>query len=186
MDKRKQTAARGRVGASSKRKNAKAVKAGGAGRAEKAAGRTRKAAAKGGAGRRRLTWSEWALMGIVLVAAVVIGLALSLQLMDSPAERAQKRLAVIADDYYVEYVYPRLTEAGTQPELLAEYADSGVPMTYLRQLLLYNDGEHRDEAEIFEAAACDTNATGVRYYPVEPYGPHDYTASFVWQCDIME
>lgn len=166
MDKRKQTAARGRVGASSKRKNSRA--------------------AKGGAERRRLTWSEWALMGIVLVAAVVIGLALSLQLMDSPAERAQKRLAVIADDYYVEYVYPRLTEAGTQPELLAEYADSGVPMTYLRQLLLYNDGEHRDEAEIFEAAACDTNATGVRYYPVEPYGPHDYTASFVWQCDIME
>ena len=44
MDKRKQTAARGRVGASSKRKNDKAVKAGGAGRAEKAAGRTRKAA----------------------------------------------------------------------------------------------------------------------------------------------
>ena len=166
MDKRKQTAARGRVGASSKRKNSRA--------------------AKGGAERRRLTWSEWALMGIVLVAAVVIGLALSLQLMDSPAERAQKRLAAIADDYYVEYVYPRLTEAGTQPELLAEYADSGVPMTYLRQLLLYNDGEHRDEAEIFEAAACDTNATGVRYYPVEPYGPHDYTASFVWQCDIME
>ena len=166
MNKRKQAAARGRVGASSKRKNSRA--------------------AKGGAERRRLTWSEWALMGIVLVAAVVIGLALSLQLMDSPAERAQKRLAVIADDYYVEYVYPRLTEAGTQPELLAEYADSGVPMTYLRQLLLYNDGEHRDEAEIFEAAACDTNATGVRYYPVEPYGPHDYTASFVWQCDIME
>ena len=166
MNKRKQAAARGRVGASSKRKNSRA--------------------AKGGAERRRLTWSEWALMGIVLVAAVVIGLALSLQLMDSPAERAQKRLAAIADDYYVEYVYPRLTEAGTQPELLAEYADSGVPMTYLRQLLLYNDGEHRDEAEIFEAAACDTNATGVRYYPVEPYGPHDYTASFVWQCDIME
>ena len=166
MSKRKQDAGRGRVGTSSKRKNSRAV--------------------KGGAERRRLTWSEWALMGIVLVAAVVIGLALSLQLMDSPAARAQKRLAAIADDYYVEYVYPRLTEAGTQPELLAEYTDSGVPMTYLRQLLLYNDGEHRDEAEIFEAAACDTNATGVRYYPVEPYGPHDYTASFVWQCDIME
>ena len=166
MSKRKQDAVRGRVGTSSKRKNSRAV--------------------KGGAERRRLTWSEWAVRGIVLVAAVVIGLALSLQRMDAPAARAQKRLAAIADDYYVEYVYPRLTEAGTQPELLAEYADSGVPMTYLRQLLLYNDSEHRDEAEIFEAAACDTNATGVRYYPVEPYGPHDYTASFVWQCDIME
>lgn len=179
MDKRKQTAARGRVGASSKRKNDKAVKAGGA-------GRTRKAATRGGAERRGLAWSEWLLIGILAAATLAIGLALATQLLDTPEEQAKKELAKIADDYYVEYVYPQLTEAGQKTEKLVDYATAGVPMTYLRQLLLYNNGEHQAQAGIFSAAGCDTNATGVRYYPVEPYGPHDYAASFVWQCDIME
>lgn len=179
MDKRKQTAARGRVGASSKRKNSRAAKVG-------RAGRTRKAAAKGGAERRGLAWSEWLLIGILAAATLAIGLALATQLLDTPEEQAKKELAKIADDYYVEYVYPQLTEAGQKTEKLVDYATAGVPMTYLRQLLLYNNGEHQAQAGIFSAAGCDTNTTGVRYYPVEPYGPHDYTASFVWQCDIME
>ena len=136
--------------------------------------------------RAPMTWAEWALMGMVLAAALAIGLALSVQLLDSPAERAQKRMSALADDYYVEFLYPRLTNGGAETEKLVDYAKSGVPMTYLRQLLHYNNGEHAEEAEIFETAGCDTNATGVRYYPVEPYGPRDYTASFVWQCDIME
>ena len=186
MDKRKQTAARGRVGTSSKRKNSRAAKVGRAGRAEKSAGRTRKAATKGGAERRGLAWSEWLLIGILAAATLAIGLALATQLLDTPEEQAKKELAKIADDYYVEYVYPQLTEAGQKTEKLVDYATAGVPMTYLRQLLLYNNGEHQAQAGIFSAAGCDTNATGVRYYPVEPYGPHDYTASFVWQCDIME
>ena len=125
-------------------------------------------------------------IGILAAATLAIGLALATQLLDTPEEQAKKELAKIADDYYVEYVYPQLTEAGQKTEKLVDYATAGVPMTYLRQLLLYNNGEHQAQAGIFSAAGCDTNATGVRYYPVEPYGPHDYTASFVWQCDIME
>ena len=87
MDKRKQTAARGRVGASSKRKQGKAVKAGGAGRTEKSAGRTRKAAAKGGTERRGLAWSEWLLIGI-LAAATLANLAYNVTvLMTRPEDR---------------------------------------------------------------------------------------------------
>lgn len=135
---------------------------------------------------RKLTWAEWLLLGILAAATLAILMALGTQLLDTPEEQAKQKLEEIADDYYVEYIYPQLTEAGTAVAKLEDYADSGVPMTYLRQLLLYNNGEHQAQAGIFSAAGCDTNATGVRYYPVEPYGPHDYTASFVWQCDIME
>ena len=121
MDKRKQTAARGRVGTSSKRKQGKAVKVGGAGQTEKSAGRTRKAAAKGGAERRGLAWSEWLLIGILAAATLAIGLALATQLLDTPEEQAKKELAKIADDYYVEYVYPQLTEAGQKTEKLGSF-----------------------------------------------------------------
>ena len=85
--------------------------------------------------RAPMTWAEWALMSMVLAAALAIGLALSVQLLDSPAERAQKRMSALADDYYVEFLYPRLTNGGTETEKLVDYAKSGVPMTYLRQLL---------------------------------------------------
>ena len=104
MDKRKQTAARGRVGTSSKRKNSRAAKVGragqtekSAGRTEKAAERTRKAAAKGGTERRGLAWSEWLLIGILAAATLAIGLALATQLLDTPEEQAKKELKELLD-----------------------------------------------------------------------------------------
>ena len=136
--------------------------------------------------RSTLGWAEKTLLGIVAVSVVMVAWALSLQFLDTPAEQAKKELETIADDYYIRYLYPRLTNGQKSVEVLSEYADSGIPITYLRQLLLYNNGEHKAKGQLFEKAGCDTNATGVRYYPVEPYGPHDYTANYIWQCDTME
>ncbi len=134
-----------------------------------------------------LGWSDWALVGIVLVSTVAIVLALCTWLIDTPQEKAEKEMARLSDDYYVEYLYPRLLGMMSEPvENLEKYKTAGVPTTYLRQLLHYDNDKHADLAEVFEAVQCDTNQTGVRYYPVEPYGPRDYTVKYTWKCDEFE
>lgn len=124
------------------------------------------------------------MLGIVAVSAVMIVLALCTQLFDTPVEAAEKQMAALADDYYVEYLYPRtLGDLERDPsEALAEYAEVGIPTTYLRQLLHY-DENHAEAEKALTAIKCDTNVTGVRYFPVEPYGPHDYRAQYFWACE---
>lgn len=137
--------------------------------------------------KRKLDWPEWTLLGIVAVSTLTIIGALCTWLIDTPQEKAEKQMASLADDYYTEYLYPRLLGMMTQPvESLAEYAETGAPTTYLRQLLHYNNDSHRELEPVFEKVACDTNATSVKYYPVEPYGPRDYEVKTTWRCDEFE
>lgn len=132
----------------------------------------------------KMTGGKWALLGIVLASTLVIIIALCSQLAPGPVERAEKELKRLADDYYVLFLYPRLVGFDRSPqEALEVYVESGVPTTYLRQLLHYNDDENIGSAGIFEDLKCDTNGTGVRYFPVEPYGPKDYTVNYIWRCE---
>lgn len=136
--------------------------------------------------RKKFGWPEWALVGIVGAAIFVVTIAVCTIFRDSPAERADKELKKLADDYYVEYLYPRLLggRVNEDPTPAMEiYDDMGVPTTYLRQLLHYNDDEKIESADIFAAVACNTNSTGVRYFPYAPYGPKDYTVVYIWQCE---
>lgn len=131
-------------------------------------------------------WSEWTLVGIIGVAGLAILISLCTLLRDSPAEKADKELKKLADDYYVEYLYPRLLggRVNEDPTPAMEiYDDAGIPTTYLRQLLHYNNDEKIDSAEVFAAVDCNTNTTGVRYFPYAPYGPEDYTVTYIWQCE---
>ena len=90
----------------------------------------------------------------------------------------------IANDYYLTYLYPRLMGASKDLEqAFKKYDKVGVPTVYLRQLLHYNDDQYAETAETFATVGCDTNQTGVRYYPKEPYGPHDYEVKYLWECN---
>lgn len=136
--------------------------------------------------RKKFGWQEWALVGIVGVAAVTIVLALCTLTKDSPTERADKELANLAKSYYVEYLYPRLLGGKMDSDptpAMKVYDETGVPTTYLRQLLYYNDNDGGESAEIFAKIECNTNLTGVKYFPVAPYGPTDYTVTYIWQCE---
>lgn len=130
-------------------------------------------------------WPEWTLLGIVLCSAVLIVCALCASLQKSPQEKAELELEKLAEAYYVEYLYPRLLgDVNAEPApILEEYTEGGVPATYLRQLLHYNNDEHADKAGVFEALKCDTNSTGVRFFPQAPYGPRDYTVVYLWRCE---
>lgn len=136
--------------------------------------------------KKRFGWQEWTLIGIVGVTGLAILISLCTLLGDSPAEKADKELKKLADDYYVEYLYPRLLggKVNDDPTPAMEiYNETGVPTTYLRQLLHYNDDEKIDSADVFAAVACNTNMTGVRYFPFAPYGPKDYKVEYIWRCE---
>lgn len=127
---------------------------------------------------------RWLLLSIVAVSVVTVSIALMTQLGDTPREKAEKEMKFLADDYYTTYLYPRLLGnlSNDPAEVLSDYRETGVPTTYLRQLLHYNNDEHAELAETFQEIDCDTNITGVKYFPVEPYGPRDYKTTYTWSC----
>ncbi len=132
-----------------------------------------------------LGWPEWTLIGIVICSTLLIIAALCTGFFKTPQEKAEIELEKIADAYYTEYLYPRLLgNLDNDPKaVLQVYYEVGVPTTYLRQLLHYNDDEFAKSAKYFDRLECDTNATGVKFYPVEPYGPRDYTVDYIWRCE---
>ena len=132
-----------------------------------------------------LGWPEWALLGIVACSTLLIVIALCTGFFKTPQEKAEAELEKIANSYYTEYLYPRLLgNLDNDPKAVLEvYYQTGVPTTYLRQLLHYNNDEHAKSERYFDCLECDTNTTGVRFFPVEPYGPHDYTVTYIWQCE---
>ncbi len=136
---------------------------------------------------RRLTWREGALLSIIGTCAVMIAFTFVFTNIADPVKRSEQELAKIADAYYIEHLYPHaLGRKLYQPEtVLADYAAQGLPAVHLRQLLLYNNGQFADSASVFNNRyyQCDTAQTFVRYYPVEPYGPRDYTVVYGTACE---
>ena len=105
--------------------------------------------------------------------------------LKTPEEKAEAELEKIADAYYTEYLYPRLLgNLDNDPKaVLQVYYEIGVPTVYLRQLLHYNNDEYAGSEKYFERLECNTNTTGVKFFPVEPYGPRDYTVNYIWECE---
>lgn len=137
--------------------------------------------------REPITWREIALISQLGTSAFVIIFALIFCAVNDPVKRTQQELEKLADAYYIEYLYPSsLGSKLYQPEtVLADYAQAGLPAVKLRQLLLYNNGKYSSSLSVFSNAyyKCDTNQTYVRYYPVEPYGPRDYTVTYGPVCE---
>lgn len=135
----------------------------------------------------RFTWREGALLSMIGVSAVMIIATLILSNVFDPVKRSEHELEKLADAYYIEYLYPRsLGKYLNEPEaVLKDYVSQGLPAVLLRQLLLYNNGKNSSSIEAFSNSyyQCDTNKTYVRFYPVEPYGPRDYTLQYGTACE---
>lgn len=134
--------------------------------------------------KKSYAWDDKVLFWCVITATVAVLVSLSTLLWDSPKEVAEKELTYLADEYYLTYLYPRLLGNYQPEEILPEYAENGVATTYLRQMLLFEDGKYADSKKKFidPSYSCDVNLTGVRYFPRAPYGPHDYETSYIWHC----
>lgn len=134
--------------------------------------------------KRRLGWPEWTLVGIVATSALAIAVVGISQLFSNPIKRAESELEMLADEYYTTYLYPRLLgNSKSVDDAFQTYAELGVPTIYLRQLLHFDNNRYADSGKVFENLACDTNLTGVHYYPRAPYGPRDYDVTYLWHCN---
>lgn len=132
-----------------------------------------------------LEWPEFALIGILVASVILILTVLLIRASFNPQADAENSMEKLADEYYRGYLYPQLLDYDLErTDRLEKYAERGVPTTYLRQLMDYNSSKHVVAEDVFsnQYYQCDTNHTGVRYYPHEPYGPRDYTVKYLWSC----
>lgn len=137
--------------------------------------------------REPLTWREITLISQIGVSVFAIVFTFVFCTINDPVRRSEQELAKLAEAYYIEYLYPSsLGNKLYQPEtILKDFTETGLPSVKLRQILLYNNGQHADSIEVFSNPYyhCDTNQSYLRYYPVEPYGPRDYTVVYNTACE---
>lgn len=133
-----------------------------------------------------LTWFERAMLGIIVACMVCITVSLCADAAFDPARDAKTALKDLAEDYYIEYLYPYVL--GGQIEnpspVLSEYQKIGLPIVRLRQLLVYDKTKTGNYIQKIsnEYVKCDTNMTSIRFFPKEPYGPRDYDVTFQLSC----
>lgn len=139
--------------------------------------------------RAPLTWRESLFLSLIGICILMVGLSFLVQSSFHPAQDAETELSRLADSYYIEYLYPSiLGSKRDDPEsVLAVYAEAGLPNVLLRQLLTYNNNSHADSARFFSNTyyECDTSNSRVRFYPVAPYGPRDYTVKTFLSCEEL-
>ena len=133
-----------------------------------------------------LTWFERAMLGIIAACAVCITVSLCADAAFDPAHDAKTALENLADDYYIEYLYPYVLGDKIQnpAPVLSEYQNIGLPIVRLRQLLVYDKTKTGNYIQKLsnDYVKCDTNMTSIRFFPKEPYGPRDYEVTFQLSC----
>ncbi len=137
--------------------------------------------------RRTLSWREHSLLTIIGVSAAAILCAFVFGSSFNPERTAEKSLAKLAKFYYTEYLYPATigVHKSNPAGVLTSYASTGLPTAYLYQMLHYNNDAHLDELKNFDNQyySCNTSRTSARFYPIEPYGPNDYTVQYTFVCE---
>ena len=140
--------------------------------------------------RSPMTWREFLFLGLVGTCILMVACSLILRSSFHPDKDAENELSRLADSYYIEYLYPHIlgTQLNNPASVLAIYAESGLPNVLLRQLLSYNDNIHAESSRFFSNNyyECDTYSSRVRFFPVEPYGPRDYTVKTYLSCERLD
>ena len=115
----------------------------------------------------------------IIVCSVLIAVNIAVSVYFNPQTAIDRALDSLTREYYEDYLYPKLVDGIAEQDLAAEmesYQKTGVSPTYLRQLLLYDQGR-RNEAEKYftmKDHTCDINETYVVYYPDPPFSQTDY------------
>lgn len=133
-----------------------------------------------------LTWREWAMLGVLGMCAVAVLSSFAVKASFHPEEDAEKAMERLAKAYYTEYLYPQVwaAEGGTE-EAIEQYKDTGFPLVYLRQMLVFNDRKYADQKQYFanKYYECDENSSRVYFLPVAPYGAEDFTLKITLDCE---
>lgn len=136
---------------------------------------------------KKLSAPEYSLLGILATSCACIIATFITAANFDPARDAMTAMASLADDYYIEFLYPRTLGAqiNDPAPILSKYTEAGLPSVRLSHLLVYNDGSHASYANYFNNKyyKCDTGHSYFNFYPVAPYGPRDYTVEYSPDCE---
>lgn len=139
--------------------------------------------------RKKLALPEFLLLGAISTSAICIAVSLITVATFDPVRDAENALTTLADDYYIEFLYPRVlgSHINSPATILAKYTESGLPSVRLSQMLLYNNASHASYNSYFDNPyyKCDAGHSYLSFYPVQPYGPHDYTVKYVTSCEKL-
>lgn len=135
--------------------------------------------------RAPFTWREAALISFIVLATSCIGITLAADAAFDPARDAEQALLNLADDYYVEFLYPStLNYDFRDPETaLSEFQHAGFATIHLYQLLLYkNNATQVVQPFDNDYYRCNQNDSTIRIFPVAPWGPRDYRVEYNLKC----
>ncbi len=123
---------------------------------------------------------------LIVATVVVVIFALLINIFFSSSQIVENRLHYLAKVYYEDYYYDNLTANGNT-DTLAQYSEQGLPSVKLSQLLTFNNHQYANFKTYFmnDRYTCSVTGTSVRYYPVAPYSPQDYTVQYNYDCSHM-
>lgn len=138
---------------------------------------------------KKLSAPEYSLLGILAASCACIIAALIADASFDPAKNAMSAMSSLADDYYIEFLYPLTlgSQIDDPAPILSQFTESGLPSVRLSHLLLYNDASHASYASYFNNKyyKCDVAHSYFNFYPVAPYGPRNYTVKYSPSCEAV-
>ncbi|MBO7720505.1 hypothetical protein J6S35_02630 [Candidatus Saccharibacteria bacterium] len=106
-----------------------------------------------------------------------------------PKKLAEDELQRLAKDYYENYYYDVFTQKIPESDYalaFTTYSEYGFPKTYLRELLLFDDGRNAKSRAYFDGQYyCNTNQTAIQIIPYPPYGRTDYEVKYTYDCEYQ-
>lgn len=134
------------------------------------------------------SFTKKVISGGIVICAVVVLLSLIINTYYEPMKVAERKLAILAKDYYENYYYDRFVES-LQGQDVSEAIEglNGTGFSYvtLRHLLLFDNARNKDFSKFFENSSivCDSSNTKMKILPREPYGKKDYDVEYTYSCN---
>lgn len=128
------------------------------------------------------------ILGVILLVSIVVVFVAVFAIFNTPEKVTTRKIEEMARDYYENYYYAEVvkaTEASgkSAEEILAKYAETGIPRMKLEQLLLFGNGRYKSETSAL-ARYCDRGRTIAQFYPEAPYGRENYRLEINYACNF--
>ena len=123
---------------------------------------------------------------LIAVSMVLVAVAVAVGLWMMPEQRIHRQVEAMAVDYYENYFYKNFSDTvgeDTVADGLAKYAEKGFGRVPVKQLLLFDGGKYHEYSSWIKEY-CDTDASVIQIFPVDPYGPKNYRVDYKYSCNF--
>ena len=137
---------------------------------------------------RKMESSQKIVLCLMITSSILVIFALIVFAYFYSDTIVKNRLSMLVKVYYEDYYYNNLTNNDTKTNVLESYAENGLPMVRLNQLLSFDNHKYAEfESDFVNSRyTCDLNNTSIKYYPVAPYGPQDYNVKYTYACSHIK